>query len=111
MSRTLAIVFLAAFVTSVAIAQTNRTASVNGFIYDASNGEALIGANVFIENTLLGSSTNLNGYYVIPKIPAGESILIVDYIGYKQFFSITNSIILCKEPMWKPCFPSCQQSE
>ena len=85
MSRTLAIVFLAAFVTSVAIAQTNRTASVSGFIYDASNGEALIGANVFLENTLLGSSTNLNGYYVIPKIPAGESILIVDYIGYKQF--------------------------
>ena len=61
MSRTLAIVFLAAFVTSVAIAQTNRTAIVSGFIYDASNGEALIGANVFIENSLLGSSTNLNG--------------------------------------------------
>jgi len=79
------IVFLAAFVTSVAIAQTNRTATVSGFIYDASNGEALIGANVFIENTLIGSSTNLNGYYVIPKIPVGESILIVDYIGYKQF--------------------------
>ncbi|MCH8019828.1 TonB-dependent receptor [candidate division KSB1 bacterium] len=85
MSRTLSIVFLAAFVTSVAIAQTNRTATVSGFIYDASNGEALIGANVFLENTLLGSSTNLNGYYVIPKIPVGESILIVDYIGYKQF--------------------------
>ena len=84
MSRT-SIVFLAAFVTSGAIAQANRTATVSGFIYDASNGEALIGANVFIENTLLGSSTNLNGYYVIPKIPVGESNLIVDYIGYKQF--------------------------
>ena len=53
LSRTLSIVFLAAFVTNAAIAQTDRTAIVSGFIYDASNGEALIGANVFIENTLI----------------------------------------------------------
>ncbi len=85
MNKIYAIVFWAAFFVNVAFAQSNRTATVSGFVSDGSNGEALIGANVFIENTLIGSSTNLNGYYVIPKVPAGESMLIVDYIGYKQF--------------------------
>jgi hypothetical protein len=65
------------------MAQSQPTATVSGFIYDAANGEGLIGANVFMENTLIGSSTNQNGYYVIPKIPVGAYTLVVHYIGYR----------------------------
>ena len=61
------------------------TTTISGFVYDASNGEALIGANVYLKSTYLGSSTNLSGYYAIPKIPAGEYTLIVDYLGYKPY--------------------------
>ncbi|MFQ5754311.1 MAG: carboxypeptidase-like regulatory domain-containing protein, partial [bacterium] len=66
-------------------AQSNQTGTISGFVYDAANGEALIGANVFLENTLIGSGTNHNGYYVIPKVPAGDYTLVVHYIGYKPF--------------------------
>ncbi|MFQ5649890.1 MAG: TonB-dependent receptor domain-containing protein [bacterium] len=71
------------FVTSFATAQPRHTATLSGFIYDAANGEALIGANVYLEGTQVGSSTNVNGYYVIPGIPAGAYTLVVHYIGYK----------------------------
>ncbi|MCK6541665.1 TonB-dependent receptor [bacterium] len=59
--------------------------SINGFVYDAANGEAVIGANVFINGTKLGAVTNLNGYYVIPKVPAGIYLLVVQSLGYKDY--------------------------
>jgi len=61
------------------------TATISGFVYDASNGEALIGANVFIEGSQIGSSTNVNGYYVIPRIPVGAYTLVAHFIGYAPF--------------------------
>jgi len=65
-------------------AQNNGTATYSGTVIDSTNGEALIGANVYIKKLNYGSSTNLSGYFVIPNIPPGEYILICSYIGYKQ---------------------------
>tara|TARA_B100000401_G_scaffold353766_1_gene251337 strand:+ start:191 stop:415 length:225 start_codon:yes stop_codon:yes gene_type:complete len=46
--------------------------SVYGFVTDSSNGEALIGANVFINELGLGMATDVNGYYVLQDIDPGE---------------------------------------
>lgn len=62
-----------------------KNASLSGFVYDASNGEVLIGANIYLKGINLGTSTNLNGYYVIPNIPPSSYELVVSYIGYKKF--------------------------
>ena len=60
-------------------------ATISGFVYDAANGEALIGTNVYLDGTQLGSSTNNSGYYVIPHIPIGRYKLTVHYIGFKIY--------------------------
>ncbi|MCK5033625.1 MAG: TonB-dependent receptor, partial [Calditrichia bacterium] len=65
-------------------AQNNNTGTINGFVYDESNLETLIGANVYLNENFLGSSTNLSGYFVIPDVTAGEYTLICEYIGYKS---------------------------
>ena len=57
--------------------------TISGFIYEESNGEAIIGANVYIEGSPIGSSTNHSGYYVIPEVPAGNHVIIIEYLGYK----------------------------
>ena len=44
--------------------------TISGTIVNAENGEALIGANVFLENTSLGAATDLDGRYVVLNIPA-----------------------------------------
>ena len=72
-------------VTSISFSQPMSRGSVSGFVYDVKTGERLIGANVFLKDTNIGSSTNQGGYYSIPKIPAGEYTLICQYIGYKVF--------------------------
>lgn len=66
-----------------AFGQDRQYATISGFVYDAANGEALIGANVYLDKTKIGSSSNLSGYYVIPRIPVGAYTLIVHHIGYR----------------------------
>lgn len=58
-------------------------ATLNGFIYDKSNGEALISANIYLKGIGLGTSSNVSGYYAIPRIVPGKYELVVSYIGYK----------------------------
>ncbi len=67
---------------SVYGASINST--IEGFITDAATGDALPGANVFIVGTSLGSSTDINGKFVIVKLPPGSYTVRVTYIGYEN---------------------------
>ncbi len=61
-----------------------NTGILKGTISDSTNGEALPFSNVFIEDINRGASTNANGYFVIPGIPAPQQyVLIVSYVGYQ----------------------------
>ncbi|MCK5346220.1 MAG: carboxypeptidase-like regulatory domain-containing protein, partial [Candidatus Heimdallarchaeota archaeon] len=57
---------------------------IHGFINDKSTGEPIPYGNVWLENTQLGSATDVHGYYVINGIPAGEYKLMVSILGYKH---------------------------
>ncbi len=70
---------------SFVLGQDRQNATIHGFVYDAANGEALIGANVYLDKTKIGSSTNLSGYYVIPQILVGTYTVIVRHIGYQPY--------------------------
>lgn len=61
--------------------------TINGYIKDASDGEALIGATVYIKSINAGSTTNVYGFYSL-TLPAGSYDIEVSYVGYaKQIFS------------------------
>lgn len=62
-----------------------QPATISGFVADSSNGEFLIGANLYFEDLQTGAFTTREGYYVIHPIPAGEYQLVCNYIGYKPF--------------------------
>ncbi len=48
------------------------------------NGKPLIGATVVIENTLQGTTTNLNGEYNLKRLRPGKCNVIVSFIGYEK---------------------------
>jgi len=79
------IIVLLFLMCTVLTAKEDKIATVSGFVYDAANGEALIGANIYLQNTTIGGSTNLSGYYVIPEVPVGNHLVICDYMGYEQY--------------------------
>ena len=70
---------------SLTIAQ--QAVTVKGIVTDQ-GGEAIAGANVFIEDLGVGSATDGEGYYsfVIPadKVSGQEVVLVVRYVGYKE---------------------------
>lgn len=68
--------------------------TVRGYIRDE-NGEAMIGATVYLKGTSYGASTNLDGYYQL-TIPAGVNaqMLQVSYVGYNTTeVPINNSVV------------------
>ena len=61
----------------------NRSGAIEGTILDAKTGEPLIGVNIVVLGTYLGTSTDMNGRYLISNIKPAEYSLEVSYIGYK----------------------------
>ena len=55
--------------------------SISGTITDASSGETLIGVNIVIEGTAIGSSTDFDGKYQFQADP-GVYTVVASYIGY-----------------------------
>ena len=78
------------FLFLISLSSIGNAGNINGFVIDDENGEALIGANVYIENSSYGTTTNLNGYYILPDMPVGEHKLICEYIGYTKFSETIN---------------------
>ena len=62
--------------------QGQEAGGVRGFVYEESSGEPVIFTNVYLKGTTYGSSTDVNGYFSIPKIPAGSYELMVTYLGF-----------------------------
>jgi len=58
------------------------TGKVSGNVIDQSNGEPLIGCNVWIEGTDLGAATDLEGNFYILNVSPGTYTLRASMIGY-----------------------------
>ncbi len=61
-----------------------NNASLTGYVLDSQSEEALPGANVYIEGTNFGASTDIHGKYFISNIKPGDYTLVVSYVGYKD---------------------------
>ena len=66
----------------LSFAQAALTGSLSGVIIDQQTKETIIGANVLIKGTDLGTSTDFDGFYAIQNIPVGKYTVQVSYIGY-----------------------------
>jgi len=70
------------FITSLAFSQ-NGTHTLSGFIYDESNGETMIGANIFVKELSIGTSSNVYGFYSL-TLPNGEYTIEISFVGYEK---------------------------
>lgn len=55
---------------------------ISGTVNDAETGEPLVGANIIIEGTFMGSASDMNGNYFILNVPPGEYVVRAEVIGY-----------------------------
>ncbi len=85
LSRSLAgfvsVLILTLFMWSLLFA--GQTGKIAGVVKDKSTGEPLPGANVMIEGTQMGASTDNQGRYYIINVPPGKYTVVARFIGYQ----------------------------
>lgn len=59
--------------------------TVKGVLFDEKNGEAIPFANVVLDGTTHGCATDINGFFLINKVPEGKYTLKVKYVGYEEY--------------------------
>ncbi|MEM1271183.1 MAG: TonB-dependent receptor [Bacteroidota bacterium] len=75
------------FVLATAASTLAQTATVRGFVRDASDGQAMLGVNVTLRNddgAFYGAATNSDGYFILNRIPVGSYVLRATFIGYEE---------------------------
>ena len=68
--------------------------TVSGVVKDKVTKNPLIGANVYVEGTSIGSATNDKGSYSLTGLKEGSYLIKASYIGYKSF---SDSILISDE--------------
>ncbi len=78
------VAILALTLLAVPPVQAGDNARLMGRVLDKASGDPLVGFSVYLDGTTLGAMTDLDGYYVIKKIPPGTYTMIISGIGYNQ---------------------------
>lgn len=63
-------------------AQESTTNEIFGEISDQATGKPIENVNVYISNSLYGTSSDKEGKYRLANLPAGEYTLIISHVGY-----------------------------
>lgn len=74
---------LSSFFLVFAIVSFAQNGSISGIVTDAKSGETVVGANVIIQGTAVGSATDIDGKFVIPNVKPGTYNLSVTFVTYK----------------------------
>ncbi len=80
--KLLAVVFSLILIVLPSIVNAGTAGKIAGSVTDASTGEPVIGVNLLLEGTRLGTATDLDGFYYILNIPPGVYTLTVSAVGY-----------------------------
>jgi len=78
----LAVLFLCTYGTALD-AQSEIKHTLSGYITDASTGEELINATLYVEELGIGNTSNVYGFYSL-TLPSGNYKVIYSYLGYED---------------------------
>ncbi|MBK7523081.1 MAG: TonB-dependent receptor [Saprospiraceae bacterium] len=66
----------------IAFSVFGQTGTIRGYVYEKNTGNPVMFCNVFVDNTDIGASTDINGFYSISNLPEGSHDLSATYIGF-----------------------------
>jgi hypothetical protein len=82
MKNRIALVFLLFVSAQYAFSQNS---GISGKVLDSRTLEPLPFANVYLNNTTIGATTNPAGEFLIKNVPVGLSELVFSYVGYQTY--------------------------
>ncbi|MEY4905441.1 MAG: hypothetical protein RLZZ292_3256, partial [Bacteroidota bacterium] len=76
-----------------------KTQSIRGMVTDNDSHQPLIGASIVLKNSnpIVGTTSDAEGHFVLPKISVGRQALEVSYIGYETVLTEEFIVTTAKE--------------
>ena len=59
------------------------TGKIRGRIIDTESQQPLVGVNIYLSGTAIGTASNEEGSYLIINVPAATYTVVISYVGYK----------------------------
>lgn len=59
-----------------------QSGTLYGEVTDLATGESLPGATIMIKGTTIGTAADIDGRYVLRRVPVGEYVVVFSYMGY-----------------------------
>lgn len=59
--------------------------AISGKVYDKKSGEMLVGANILIQNTAIGTTSDESGRFLLTHLPSGKYTIEINFIGYQKY--------------------------
>ncbi|PLX01386.1 MAG: ferric aerobactin receptor, partial [Marinilabiliales bacterium] len=84
LKTTIILIFLFTFFGSI---NAQDGGEVHGRLYDAVNNEPIAFANIIVEGTQIGSTTDFDGNFIITGLKPGFVKLRASFVGYKTKLS------------------------
>ena len=94
------IFLLLGFLILISIGSFAQNGIIRGFLYDKETGEPVLFGSVYLYKTTYGAATDENGHFTISKIPSGNYVLMVTYLGYdtiREDVTIANNSVLTRK--------------
>ena len=66
---------------------SGQTSTIKGRVYNSINNEPVPFANIFIEGTPLGATSDLEGNYILTNLKPGTYSVVCSFIGFKRQIS------------------------
>ena len=83
MNRHILFFFFTFFYTTLLANPAAPLGTIRGNVRDGQTKEVLIGCTVRIDGTQLGVTTDVDGNFTIPNVPAGSQKIVISYVSYQ----------------------------
>lgn len=77
------IIMVVFFSGTARLAHAQTTAVLTGYVTDATNGKPMPFANVYLNGTTRGATTDEKGYYTLAGVPLGTVEIAASFVGYQ----------------------------
>ncbi len=73
---------------------TLSAGTIKGVVKDAESGEPLVGANIILGRSTIGTITDDDGLFIMQNVPEGRWEIIISYLGY---IDVKQNILVSKK--------------
>ncbi len=93
------LLFMLCLSTILIAQEDNLTQTVRGTVFDRDTRQPMIGVTVFIHESepLIGAATDIDGNFILKKVPVGRIMVSATYTGYKTYLSENINLNSAKE--------------